>query len=102
MHVHPFSLLTYFVHEQKAPSFVLTRFIGVYKGKLAFEVASRQNDHRPAIFDLGSIAERQTGTSELSVKQTHYTFFKQIIIRRCQSQNINLLIAYHNIVQVLE
>ena len=67
--LHPFSLLTYFVHEQRVPSFVLTGFLGVYKGKLAFEVASRQNDHRPAILDLGSIAEKQTSTSQLSVKQ---------------------------------
>ena len=39
-HAHPFSPLTYFVYEQRAPSFVLTRFLGVYKGKLGFEVAS--------------------------------------------------------------
>ena len=57
MHLHPFSLLAYIVHEQRASSFVLTRFLGVYKDKIAFEVVSRRNDHRPAILDFGSIAE---------------------------------------------
>ena len=48
MHLHPFSLITYFVHEQRAPSFVLTRFLGVDKGKLVFEVGSQQMTIAPS------------------------------------------------------
>ena len=67
--LHPFSLLTDFLSiEQRAPSFVLARFLGVYKGKLAFEVVA---ESPPAKLNVGSIAERQIGTSELSLKQTY-------------------------------
>ena len=42
MHLDLFLPLTYFVHEQKAPSFVLTQFLGVYNEKSAFDVTNRQ------------------------------------------------------------
>ena len=54
MHLHPFSLLTYFVHEQRAPLF-LHDFL-----PLIWET------YHPGILDLGSIAKMQTGTSEWS------------------------------------
>ena len=80
MYLHPLLLLIYFVHEQGAPSFVLTRFLSVYKGNLTFEVAigtlissfAEVASRQTIILDLGSIAERQTaGTSELNFKQTY-------------------------------
>ena len=92
MYLHPFSLLTYLVHEQRAPSFVLTQFLGVYKGKLAFDVASRQNDHRPAILDLGSIAERQTaGTSEFTESTQRFVSFALLPFGSDESQVTQIL-----------
>ena len=48
-----FSLLTSFVHDQSAASFV-TRFLGIYKGKLAFEVGSRQTTIAPLSWIWGA------------------------------------------------
>ena len=80
------------------PSFVLTRFLGVYKRNLAFE--STKMTIAPAILDSGSIAERQTGSSELSVKQNTKLFAK-ITTTMVSKLNVNLHIAYHNIVQLV-